>query len=148
MPPHADESQIPPSPTVVRQDQERTTNGDDQIAQVLFLDIVGFTKLRPAKQRSVLGKLQEMVRETKDFCAAKTANELIALPTGDGMALVFLTTRGGSGAAISCAETIAESVSKHNETTNEDDAKINVRMGIHSGNVVQVSDINDHLNVA
>ena len=148
MPPHAEESQIPPSPTVVRQDQERTTNGDDQIAQVLFLDIVGFTKLRPAKQRSVLGKLQEIVRETKDFCAAKTANELIALPTGDGMALVFLTTRGGSGAAISCAETIAESVSKHNETTNEDDAKINVRMGIHSGNVVQVSDINDHLNVA
>lgn len=63
------------------------------------------------------------------------------------MALVFLTTRGGSGAAISCAEKIAEAVLKHNETT-KDDARINVRMGIHSGNVVQMADINDHPNVA
>lgn len=64
-----------------------------------------------------------------------------------GMALVFLTTLDGSGPAISCAEKIAEDLAKYNENT-EDEAKIRVRMGIHSGNIVRVSDVNDRPNVA
>lgn len=120
----------------------------DEIAHVLFLDIVGFTKLKSVKQRLVLGKLQEIVRATEDFCAAKTEGHLIALPTGDGMALVFLTKIDGAGPAISCAEKIAEAVSKYNQSTTDEAAKIKVRIGIHSGNVVRVADVNDRENVA
>ena len=120
----------------------------DEIAHVLFLDVVGFTKLKAVKQRLVLGKLQEIVRATEDFSAAKNDNHLIALPTGDGMALVFLTTVDGSGPAISCAEKIAQAVSKYNQSASDEDVKIKVRMGIHSGNVVRVADVNDRENVA
>ncbi|HBB89606.1 MAG TPA: hypothetical protein DC047_18525 [Blastocatellia bacterium] len=127
--------------------QSLTPNGRDEIAHVLFLDVVGFTKLRPAKQRSVLGKLQDIVRSTEDFCAARREEQLIALPTGDGMALVFLTTIDGSGPAIACAEKAAEAIAQYNDTVPED-SQIKVRMGIHSGNVVRVSDVNDRPNVA
>ena len=147
MPPHAEESQVPPLPTSGAQERERTANVKDEIAEVLFLDIVGFTTLDRTKQISVLARLKDIVRGAKDFCAAKTSKQLIALPTGDGMALVFMNATGGPGVAISCAESISESVSKSNETA-ADDEKIRLRMGIHSGNVVRVEDINDQPNVA
>lgn len=139
--------QIPNSHITEAVDYQVLADLKDEIAHVLFLDLAGFTKLKPAKQRAVLGKLQEIVRQTEDFCTAKRDNQLIALPTGDGMALVFLTTVGGSGPAISCAERIATAIMIHNNATSEEE-KINVRMGIHTGNIVRVSDINDLPNVA
>src|SRR5215207_7433697 len=104
----SDAAQIPESQSVqsLGSNQPSSPNGNDQIAHVLFLDVIDFTKLRPVKQRAVLEKLQVIVRGTEDFCSAKKKKQLIALPTGDGMALVFLTTMGGSGAALSCAEKI------------------------------------------
>jgi class 3 adenylate cyclase/TolB-like protein/Tfp pilus assembly protein PilF len=146
----SDAGQIPTSQVVESNEniQPPTPNGKDEIAHVLFLDVVGFTKLRPAKQRHVLAKLQGIVRATEDYCASKQQEQLIALPTGDGMALVFLTTVGGSGPAASCAEKVADAIKKYNRATPDEDAKINVRMGIHSGNVVRVSDVNDRPNVA
>lgn len=126
----------------------QTSNSKDEIAHVLFLDLVGFTKLKGVKQRLVLNKLQEIVRATEDFCAAKNTDHLIAIPTGDGMALVFLTTVDGSGPAISCAEKIAEDVSRYNQSVTEENSKIKLRMGIHSGNVVRIADVNDRENVA
>lgn len=147
MPPHAEESQVPPSPTGVGQQQDRTTNGKNEIAEVLFLDIVGFTKLARLSQISVLERLQNIVRATSDFCAAKTAGQLIALPTGDGMALVFFNATSDPGVAISYAERISEGVLAFNETTT-DSERIKIRMGIHSGTVVRITDINDHPNVA
>lgn len=146
----SDATQIPSSQVVESNGdaQAAATNGKDEIAHVLFLDVVGFTKLRPAKQRVVLARLQDIVRSTEDYCNSKQQGQLIALPTGDGMALVFLTTVGGSGSAASCAEKIAGAIKGYNLDTSEDDEKINVRMGIHSGNVVRVSDVNDQPNVA
>lgn len=137
-------------PEVVPTNQEKDASkpNDHQIAHVLFLDVVGFTKLRSPKQRLVLSKLQDIVRATTGFSQATKAGKLIALPTGDGMALVFLTSVGGSGTAVSCAEAITHAVREHNETTTDDDATINVRMGIHSGTVVEVLDVNDRPNVA
>lgn len=147
MPPY---DEIAPTPRSVIQESNQNTSSDNEdeiIAHVLFLDIVGFTKLPPATQVTVLGKLQEIIRANEDFCRARKAGELIALPTGDGMALAFLK-KGVSGIAISCAEKIAESILNHNDTTSEPSLKINVRMGIHSGTVVRIKDINDCQNVA
>lgn len=151
MPPDAD--QFPTAQAVGSVGQNPIANPNDkkktdEIAHVLFLDIVGFTKLRSVTQRIVLEKLQEIVRATEEYCAAKNNKRLIALPTGDGMALVFLTREGGSGPAISCAEKIAEAIIIYNESAADEDSKIKVRMGVHSGNVVRVSDINKNPNVA
>ena len=144
----ADPIPLPSSQVIPTIGPNGSRNPKDEIAHVLFLDVVGFTKLKPVKQRVVLGKLQEIVRATEEFSAAKNDGQLIALPTGDGMALVFLTTMDGSGPAVSCAEKIADAVSKHNQSTDDEHAKIKVRMGIHSGNVVRVDDVNDRPNVA
>src|ERR1051325_9256380 len=111
-----DPVQIPSSQVIKPIGANGSPNSRDEIAHVLFLDVVGFTKLKAGKQRLVLAKLQEIVRTTEDFSAAKNDNHLIALPTGDGMALVFLTTVNGSGPAISCAEKIAQAVSKYNQS--------------------------------
>lgn len=123
-------------------------DGRYQTAHILFLDVVGYTKLRPAKQKLVLLQLQDMVRGIDDFRAAREKDQLIALPTGDGMALVFLNTLDGSGSATSCAEKIAEAAAGHNEKVLDEDLKLKVRMGIHSGNIVHFSDINGSPNVA
>lgn len=148
MPPPAEESPIPQVIPTVDQNQAAISNGKYETAQVLFLDIVGFTRRPAAKQVLVLEKLQEIVCATPTFGAAKSKKELIALPTGDGIALVFLTAMGGSGKAITCAKEIAEAIFKYNQSTLEDEDKINIRMGIHSGNVVRVFDINKRPNVA
>jgi len=109
-----------------------------ETSHVLFLDIVGFTRRRPSIQRQVLEALVKIVINSAAFQQAKKCNELISLPTGDGMALVFLNKQEGSGPATTCAEHIAADVSRHNESCHEE-LKLDVRMGLHSGNVMNQS---------
>jgi TolB-like protein/class 3 adenylate cyclase/Tfp pilus assembly protein PilF len=108
-----------------------------EIAHVLFIDIVGYSKLLIDEQRDYLHTLNEVVRETDSFRAADAAGKLTRLPTGDGMALVFATT---PDAPVSCALQISQALRSHPE--------LRVRMGIHSGPVSGITDVNERLNVA
>src|SRR5438477_3382564 len=108
-----------------------------EIAHVLFIDIVGYSKLLIDEQRDYLHTLNEIVRETDSFRAAEAAGKLTRLPTGDGMALVFATT---PDAPVSCALQITKALRSHPE--------VQVRMGIHSGPVSGITDVNDRSNVA
>jgi len=108
-----------------------------EIAHVLFIDIVGYSKLLIDEQRDYLHALNEVVRETDSFRAADAAGKLTRLPTGDGMALVFATT---PDAPVSCALQISKALQSHPE--------LQVRMGIHSGPVSGITDVNDRSNVA
>jgi TolB-like protein/class 3 adenylate cyclase/Tfp pilus assembly protein PilF len=108
-----------------------------EIAHVLFIDIVGYSKLLIDEQRDYSHRLNEVVRETDSFRAADAAGKLTRLPTGDGMALVFATT---PDAPVSCALQISKALRGHPE--------LRVRMGIHSGPVSGITDVNDRSNVA
>src|SRR6476660_6271385 len=108
-----------------------------EIAHVLFIDIVGYSKLLIDEQRDYLHTLNEVVRETDSFRAAEAAGKLTRLPAGDGMALVFATT---PDAPVSCALQISKALRSHPE--------LRVRMGIHSGPVSGITDVNDRSNVA
>src|ERR1700745_1730305 len=108
-----------------------------EIGHVLFIDIVGYSKLLIDEQRDYLHALNEVVRETESFRAADAAGKLTRLLTGDGMALVFATT---PDAPVSCALQISQSLRSHPE--------VQVRMGIHSGPVSGITDVNDRSNVA
>src|SRR5215510_7511940 len=108
-----------------------------EIAHVLFIDIVGYSKLLIDEQRDYLHTLNEVVRETDAFRGAEAASKLTRLPTGDGMALVFATT---PDAPVSCAMEISNALRSHPE--------LRVRMGIHSGPVSGITDVNDRSNVA
>jgi class 3 adenylate cyclase len=108
-----------------------------EIAHVLFIDVVGYSKLLIDEQRDYLHTLNEVVRETDSFRAADAAGKLTRLPTGDGMALVFATT---PDAPVSCALQVSKALRSHPE--------VQVRMGIHSGPVSGITDVNDRSNVA
>src|SRR6476469_8206716 len=108
-----------------------------EIGHVLFIDIVGYSKLLIDEQRDYLHTLNEVVRRTDSFRAADAASKLTRLPTGDGMALVFATT---PDAPVSCAIEISNALRSHPE--------LRVRMGIHSGPVSGTTDVNDRSNVA
>src|SRR6516165_7698897 len=108
-----------------------------EIAHVLFIDIVGYSKLLIDEQRDYLHTLNEVVRETDAFRAAEAGGKLTRLPTGDGMALVFATT---PDAPVSCALQVSKALRNHPE--------LRVRMGIHSGPVSGITDVNDRSNVA
>ena len=108
-----------------------------EIGHVLFIDIVGYSKLLIDEQRDYLHTLNEVVRRTDSFRTADAAGKLIRLPTGDGMALVFATT---PDAPVSCAMEITNALRSHPE--------LRVRMGIHSGPVSGITDVNDRSNVA
>ena len=108
-----------------------------EIAHVLFIDIVGYSKLLIDEQRDYSHTLNEVVRETDSFRAADAASKLTRLPTGDGMALVFATT---PDAPVSCALQISKALRSYPE--------LRVRMGIHSGPVSGITDVNDRSNVA
>src|SRR6476646_6708290 len=108
-----------------------------EIGHVLFIDIVGSSKLLIDEQRDYLHTLNEVVRRTDSFRAADAAGKLTRLPTGDGMALVFATT---PDAPVSCAIEISNALRSHPE--------LRVRMGIHSGPVSGTTDVNDRSNVA
>jgi class 3 adenylate cyclase/TolA-binding protein len=108
-----------------------------EMAHVLFMDIVGYSKLPMDHQEAVSHTLQAVVSATPDFLRAQAGQEMIRLPTGDGMALVFF---GDAEAAARCALDVSRELKSHPE--------ISLRMGLHSGPVYRVADINANQNVA
>jgi class 3 adenylate cyclase len=108
-----------------------------EMAHVLFMDIVGYSKLPMDHQEAALRTLQAVVSATPDFLRAQASDEMIKLPTGDGMALVFF---GDAEAAARCALEVSRALKSHPE--------ILLRMGLHSGPVYRVADINANQNVA
>ena len=107
-----------------------------EIAHVLFIDIVGYSKLLINEQRESLRELNQVVRDTDAFRVAETAGKLIRLPTGDGMALAFTST---PDAPVRCALQTSKVLRDHPE--------LKVRMGVHSGPVSGMTDLNDRSNV-
>jgi adenylate cyclase len=108
-----------------------------EIGHVLFIDIVGYSKLLINEQSEQIQKLKEIVRGTEQFRLAKAEGTLLRLPTGDGGALVF---RNSPEAPLLCALQIAKDLKAHLE--------LQVRMGIHSGPVNEVNDLNEQANIA
>src|SRR6266478_9321329 len=108
-----------------------------EIAHVLFIDIVGYSKLLINEQRESLEELNHVVRATEAFRSAEAARKLTRLPTGDGMALVFSTT---PEAPVECALEINKALRSRPE--------LRVRMGVHSGPVSGITDVNDRSNIA
>ena len=107
-----------------------------QIAHILFTDIVGYSKLLSDEQRKLFGLLNEIVRKTSQFRAAEAASKLVRLSTGDGIVLAFFTT---VDVPVRCALEISRKLREHPE--------LKLRMGINSGPVDQVSDVNDQRNI-
>ena len=107
-----------------------------EIAHVLFIDIVGYSKLRTTEQSAHIEKLRKIVRGTDQFRTAEAEGKLLRLPTGDGGALVFRNLE----APVLCAVEIAHALRDHPE--------LRVRMGIHSGPVNEVTDLNEQANIA
>src|SRR5262249_32106510 len=108
-----------------------------QIGHVLFIDIVGYSKLLITEQSEQLQKLKEIVRATEQFRSAEAAGKLLRLPTGDGGALVFRTS---PDAPVLCALEISKELKKH--------PALRVRMGVHSGPVNEITDLNEQANIA
>src|SRR6478672_2850910 len=108
-----------------------------EIAHVLFIDIVGYSKLLINEQSESLEELNNVVRGTDTFRAAEAIGKLAKIPTGDGMALVFSTT---PDAPVQCALEVSKTLKSRPE--------LRVRMGVHSGPVSAVTDVNNRSNVA
>ena len=108
-----------------------------EIAHVLFIDIVGYSKLLINEQRRLLELLNQIVRATEQFRKAEANARLITIPTGDGMALVFYNT---PEAPVECALEISRAVKQHPE--------LKLRMGVHSGPVSGVIDVSGRANIA
>jgi TolB-like protein/class 3 adenylate cyclase/Tfp pilus assembly protein PilF len=115
---------------------EDKTKLELEIAHVLFIDTVGYSKLRIHEQRELFDELNRVVRDTAQFRAAEASGKLTRLPTGDGMALVFTSS---VETPVECALAIARALKQH--------PRLAVRMGIHSGPVSRVVDVNDQVNV-
>jgi TolB-like protein len=107
-----------------------------EVGHVLFLDIVGYSKLLSDKQRKEFQLLKDIVRDTSQFRSAEAANKLVRIPTGDGMVLAFFTS---VDAPVRCALEISRKLREHPE--------LKLRMGINSGPVDQVSDVNEQRNI-
>ena len=108
-----------------------------EIAYVLFVDIVGYSKLLIDQQRRLLELLNEIVRGAEQFRKAEASHRLITIPTGDGMALVFYNT---PEAPVDCALEISRAAREHPE--------LKLRMGVHSGPVSGVVDVSGRANIA
>jgi TolB-like protein/class 3 adenylate cyclase/Flp pilus assembly protein TadD len=108
-----------------------------EIAHVLFIDIVGYSKLSINDQRAAIDELNQAVRTSEQFQKAEGAGRLIKIPTGDGMALVFYKS---PEEPVECALEISRALKEH--------AKIQLRMGVHSGPVSGVIDVNGQANLA
>jgi TolB-like protein/Tfp pilus assembly protein PilF/class 3 adenylate cyclase len=108
-----------------------------EIGHVLFIDIVGYSNLLINEQSERISDLKEIVCGTEQVRLAETEGKLVRLPTGDGMALVFRNTLE---APVQCALEINKTLKTH--------PGLRVRMGIHSGPVTEVPDINDRMNIA
>src|SRR5512140_3074374 len=108
-----------------------------EIAHVLFIDIVGYSKLSINDQHAAVEELNRIVRASEQFQRAEAANRLIRIPTGDGMVLVFYTS---PEAPAQCAVEISRALKEH--------PRLQVRMGIHSGPVSGLVDVNERANLA
>src|SRR5438552_946124 len=108
-----------------------------QIGHVLFMDLVGYSTLLLDEQRQYHEQLTEIVRGTEQVRSAKEAGKLIRLPVGDGMALVFFDS---PEAPVRCAIEISKKLKEY--------PQLKLRMGIHSGPINEVRDVNDSANVA
>ena len=107
-----------------------------ELAHVLFIDIVGYSKLLISEQRAFLKTLNQIVRGTEQFRKAEEAGQLLKIPAGDGMALVFYRS---PEAPVECALEIARADTEH--------AELELRMGVHTGPVSGVIDVNERANV-
>ena len=108
-----------------------------EIAHVLFIDIVGYSKLSISDQHAAVEELTRIVRRSEQFQRAEAANRLTRIPTGDGMALAFYTS---PEAPVRCAVEISRTLKQH--------PRLQLRMGIHSGPVGGVVDVNERTNLA
>jgi TolB-like protein/class 3 adenylate cyclase/Flp pilus assembly protein TadD len=108
-----------------------------EIAHLLLIDVVGYSKLLVNEQIEVLQKLNQIVRATECFRAAEASDKLIRVPTGDGMALLFFRS---PEEPVRCALEISRALQGHSQ--------FQVRMGVHSGPVNRVTDVNDKTNIA
>ena len=116
---------------------EQSSDVKFQIGHVLFIDIVGYSKLLINEQSEQIQKLKQIVRGTEEVRKAEAEGKLLRLPTGDGGALVF---RNSPEAPVLCAMEISREFKKHPE--------LRVRMGIHSGPVNEITDLNEQANIA
>ena len=116
---------------------EPSSNVKFEIGHVLFIDIVGYSKLLITDQSERLQKLKEIVWGTEQFRLAQAEGKLLRLPTGDGGALVF---RNNPEAPVLFAMEISKELKRHPE--------LQVRMGIHSGPVNEITDLNAQANIA
>src|SRR6188472_1074699 len=107
-----------------------------EIAHVLFIDIIGYSKLSINDQHATVEKLNGIVRASEQFQDAEAARRLLKIPTGDGMALVFYTS---PEAPAQCAVEISHALKEH--------PRLQIRMGIHSGPVSGVVDVNERANL-
>jgi class 3 adenylate cyclase len=108
-----------------------------EIDHILFLDLVGYSKLLVDQQKELLDKLNQVVRSTEQVRLAEAEGKLFKLPTGDGMVLVFTNN---PEAPLECALEISKTLQSHPD--------IKLRMGLHSGPVNPVADVNDQSNLA
>src|SRR2546423_14301194 len=106
-----------------------------EIAHVLFIDIVGYSKLSINDQHAAVEELNQIVRASEQFQNAEAAARLIKIPTGDGMALVFYKS---PEEPVKCAVEISRALKEHRQ----------LRMGVHSGPVSGVIDVNSQANLA
>jgi hypothetical protein len=116
---------------------ERSSDVKFEIGHVLFIDIVGYSKLLINEQSEHLQTLKEIVRGTEQCPLAEAEGKLLRLPTGGGAALVF---RSSPEAPVLCALEISRALKSHPE--------LPVRMGIHSSPVNEISDLNEQANIA
>ena len=107
-----------------------------EIGHVLFMDVVGYSKLLITEQGELIRELRQIVQETEQVRLAETKSMLMRLPTGDGMALVF---RNSAEAPVRCALEISQALKAHPE--------LQLRLGIHSGPVNEVTDVNERINI-
>lgn len=108
-----------------------------EIAHILLIDLVGYSKLLVNEQVELLQELKQVVIGTESFRIAEARSELIRVPTGDGMALAFFRS---PEEPTRCALEISKALKDH--------PSIRLRMGVHSGPINRVTDVNDKINIA
>src|SRR5207253_2419648 len=108
-----------------------------EIAHLLLIDVVGYSKLLVNEEIELLQELNQIVRDTECFRAAEASGKFNRVSTGDGVALLFFRS---PEEPVRCALEISKTLQDH--------PRIQVRMGVHSGPVKRVTDVNDKTNIA
>jgi TolB-like protein/Flp pilus assembly protein TadD len=116
---------------------DATMDPEFEIGHVLFIDIVGYSRLVIGEQTELIRQLKEVVAASDQVQLGQKQDKLVSLPTGDGVALIF---RNGAEAPAQCAVEIARAASSY--------PQLHLRMGIHSGPVNVVTDVNNRANMA